>query len=122
MRNETAGNFIGHLTEQSEIVGGEVLIAFLVRDFKHTNCMVSELDRDQKHVSNDLMQLLVHGHVLAELIPHTLILCSFKVARLARIEHLTENVGVVALSLEADWLSQAPRNHFTEELIFDAIV
>ena len=84
--------------------------------------MISELNWDQKHVSHDLMQLLIHGHVLAKLIPHTLILCSFKVTRLARVEHLTENVRVVALSLEADWLSQAPRNHFTEELIFDTVV
>ena len=68
------------------------------------------------------MQLLIHGHVLTEFIPHTIILSSFKVARLARVKHLAENVRFVAFSLEAYWLSQAPRYDFTEKLIFDTII
>ena len=68
------------------------------------------------------MQLLIHGHVLTEFIPHTIILSSFKVARLARVKHLAENVRFVAFSLEAYWLTQASRYDFTEKLIFDTII
>ena len=122
VRYEPAGNLIGHLAEQSEIIWGKVLITLFVCNLKYTDGMISKLDWDQEHISYDLMQLLVHRHVLAELIPHIIILSSFEVTRLARVKHLTENVGIIALSLEADWFSQAPRNNFTEKLIFDTVI
>ena len=122
MRYESAGDFIGHLAQQSEVIRGKVLITLFVRDFEHSNGMISKLDWYQKHISHDLMQLLIHGHVLSKFIPHIIILSSFKVPSLASIKHLAEYVGIVALSLEADWLSQAPCNNFTEKLIFDTIV
>ena len=47
MRYETAGDFIGHLTKQSEIIRCEVLITLFVRDFKYSNGMITELYWDQ---------------------------------------------------------------------------
>ena len=68
------------------------------------------------------MQLLIHSHVLTKFIPHTIILSSFEVTSLASVEYLAEDVGIIAFSLEAYWLAQAPRDNFAEKLIFDTIV
>ena len=70
------------------------------------------------------MELLVHGHVVAELFPHVLIHRLLEVPRLSRIEDLAEDVLPILrrLSLETDRLSKPSSDDFAEELIFDAIV
>ena len=100
------------------------MIALFIRNFKDTNRMVAELDRDQKDVADDLMQLLIHSHVVAELVAHTLIHGFLEVARLPRVEHLAEDVLAIGrgLALKANRLPQAASDNLAEKLVFDAIV
>ena len=39
-----------------------------VGHFKDADGMVAELDRDKEDVADHLVQLLVHGHVVAQLV------------------------------------------------------
>lgn len=59
VRDESARYLFTDLRNYSEVVCREVLIAFLVGDFKTADCMVAELDRDEKDISDDLVQALV---------------------------------------------------------------
>ena len=107
VRDESARDFIGHLAEKSEVIRCEILITFLIGDFKNANSMVSQLYRNEQNISHDLVELLIHGHVVTELFPHVFIHCLLEVPRLSRIEDLAEDVLSVLrrLSLETDRLS-----------------
>eukprot|EP00353_Schmidingerella_taraikaensis_P018483 CAMPEP_0185607030 /NCGR_PEP_ID=MMETSP0436-20130131/5234_1 /TAXON_ID=626734 ORGANISM="Favella taraikaensis, Strain Fe Narragansett Bay" /NCGR_SAMPLE_ID=MMETSP0436 /ASSEMBLY_ACC=CAM_ASM_000390 /LENGTH=58 /DNA_ID=CAMNT_0028238845 /DNA_START=1086 /DNA_END=1262 /DNA_ORIENTATION=- len=57
------------MAQQSEVVGREILVVLLVGDLEDADRVISQFDRDQKNVTNNLVQLLVHGHVVTELVP-----------------------------------------------------
>ena len=122
MGDKTAGNLICNLAQKREVIGGEVLITFLVGYLKDTDCMVSKLNRDEKNVAYDLMQLLVHSHVFAKLISDVLVLGSLEMSGLSRVEYLTQHIWLVTFSLEAHRLSQSASDDFAEKLILDSIV
>ena len=125
VRYEPACNLVGHLAEESEVIGREILIALFIGHFKDTDCMVTKLYWNEKYIANWLMKLLVHGDiVITKLFSHALIHSFLKVSRLSCIEDLAEYVLSVIwrLSLETHGLSESSRDHFTEQLIFDTIV
>ena len=84
--------------------------------------MVTKLDWNEKDVADDLMQLLIHGHIVAKLFPDILILCTLEMASLSRVKDLAEHIRPFTVSLEANWLSKAASDNFAEELVLDAIV
>jgi len=69
MRDEPAGDLVSDMAQQSEVVGREILVVLLVGDLEDADRVISQFDRDQKNVTNNLVQLLVHGHVVTELVP-----------------------------------------------------
>ena len=70
------------------------------------------------------MKLLIHGHVVAELVPHIFLHRLLEVPCLPRIEDLAEDVlpTVGRLSLETYRLSKSSSDDFAEELVFDTVV
>ena len=88
VRYESACNFVGHLTDEGEVVGGKVLVPLLVGHFKDPNRMVAQLYGDQQHVSHHLVQLLIHSHVLTKLLFDFVIRRSLEVPCLACVEDL----------------------------------
>ena len=120
--DESACNFISNLADQREVVRGKVLVTFFVGDLEDTYCMVAKLDWDKKDIPHDLMQLLVHCHILAKLLPHTFVLRPLKVSGLSSVKDLAENIRLVTLSFERDWLSQSASDHFAEKLVFHSVV
>ncbi len=66
--------------------------------------MVAKLDWNEKYISYDLVQFLIHRQVLAQLLLNIVVLRSFKVPGLSSVKHLAENIGLVTLPLERDWL------------------
>ena len=107
VRDESARDFIGHLAEKSEVIGCEILVSFLIGDFKNANSMVSQLNWNEQNIAHDLVELLIHGHVVTELFPHVFIHRLLEVPRLSRIEDLAEDVLPILrrLPLETDRLS-----------------
>ena len=93
---------------------------FLVCHLENTDRVVPQFNWHEKHIANDLMQLLVHGEVVAELISHSFIYSPFEMSGLSRIENLAEYI--LGVSLETDWFSQSARDNFAEKSIFHAII
>ena len=124
VRYQPACNLIRHLAQQREVIRCEVLITLFICDFKDTYCMITKLDWNEKYIANDLMKLLVHGHVISEFISHVFIHSFLEVSRLSCIEYLTEHVLPIIwrFPLETHRLPQPACNHFAEQLIFDTIV
>lgn len=50
--------------------------------------MVAELDWNEKYISYDLVQLLIHRQVLAQLLLNIVVLRSFKVPGLSSVKDL----------------------------------
>ena len=122
VRDQATRNLICNLAEEGEVVGCEVLTALLVGHFEDADGVVAQFDRDQQHVAHYLVQLLIHGEILAKLFTHRLVLCALEVPRLTRIEYLAEDVGAVAFALETHWLAQTAGDDLAKELVFDAVV
>ncbi len=91
-----------------------------IRYLENTDRMVAKFNGHEKHIANDLMQLLVHDEIVAKLISHRLISSSFEMSSLSRIENLTEHI--LGVSLETDWFSQSTCDDLTEKGIFHAII
>ena len=68
MRNQATGNLITDLRNNCEVVRGEVLVAFLVGNFKAANRMAAKLNRYKQDVPDDLVQSLIHRNVLSQLL------------------------------------------------------
>ena len=120
--DQSTSDLICHLAQQSEIVGGKVLVSLLVGDLEDTDSMVAELDGDEEDVTDYLMQLLIHRHVFTKFLPNVFILRSLKVPSLPRVEHLAEDIWLITLTLEANRFTQSACNDFAEQLVFDSIV
>ena len=67
MRDKATCDFISHLAQKSEVIRCEVLVSFLIGDLKDSNRMIPKLDWNKEDVPHDLMQFLIHGHVIAKL-------------------------------------------------------
>lgn len=67
--NQSAGNLISNVAQQCEIIRGKVLVVLLVSNLENTNSVITKFDRDEKHISHYLVQLLVHSHVITKLLP-----------------------------------------------------
>ena len=93
---------------------------FFVGHFKHSDCVVAKLDRDEKHVTDYLMQLLIHREIVAELFPDAIIHSSLKMSSLSSVEHLAKHI--FRLPLKADGFAQPTRNHLAEKSVFDAVI
>lgn len=70
MADQATGDFVCNMAEQGEIVRREVLIVLLVSHLKYSNRMISELNWDEKNITHDLVQLLIHGHVVTKFFPN----------------------------------------------------
>ena len=120
--DQSTCDLICHLAQQSEIVGGKVLVSLLVGDLEDTDSMISKLDGNEEDVTDYLMQLLIHRHVFTKFLPNIFILRSLKVPSLPRVEHLAEDIWLITLTLEANRFTQSTCNDFAEQLVFDSIV
>jgi hypothetical protein len=120
MRDETTCDFIGNLAQQCEIIRCEVLIVFLVGDLKDSNRVIAKFYWNKKHIADNLMQLLVHSHVIPKFLPDILILGSFEMSSLPCIEDLAQHI--LTITFEADRLSQPACDYFAEKGVFDSIV
>ena len=67
MRNEATCDLISHLAQKREVIRCKVLVSFFVSNLKDTDSMIAKLYWNEEDVPHYLMQLLVHGHVIAKL-------------------------------------------------------
>ena len=120
--DQSASNLIGHVAQECEIVRCEVLIVLLVGHLKDTDRVIAKFNGDKKHIADNLVQLLVHGHVVTKLILDRLILRSLKVTSLTSIEDLTKHIWSLRFARERQRLAEPARNNFAEKLVLDAVV
>ena len=110
------------MAEEREIIGREVLVVLLVGDLEDTDSVIAEFDRNEKHVTHYLVQLLVHRHVITQLVSDILVLRPLEMPRLPSVEDLAEDVGAIGLALEGERLAQPASDDLAEQLVFDAII
>jgi len=120
MRDKSRSNLIGNRAEKCEIIWGEILSVFLVGHLEHSDSVVAKLDWNEKHVTDYLMQLLIHGEVVAKFFPDTVVHCSLEMPSLSRVEYLAKHV--LRLPLKADRFAQPTRDHLTEKSVLDAVI
>ena len=84
--------------------------------------MIAKFDRNEKHIANDLVKLLIHCHVVTKLFSDWLILRPLEVSCLTCVENLAKNVLRLTFTLEANWFTKTSRDNLTEELVFYSIV
>ena len=122
MRDKATCDLISHLAQKSEVIRCEVLVSFLIGNLKDSNSMIAKLDWNEEDIPHDLMQFLIHGHVITKLFTNRLVLSSFEMPGLTCVEDLAEDVWLITLSLEAHWLTQATCDDLAKQLVFDTIV
>lgn len=96
------------------------MAAFFVGDFEDSDCVVAQLDWDEKHVAYDLVQLAVDPEVVTQFGSAAGVLGFAEVLRLTCVEDLRD--GVLAFAFEIYWIAQTARNHFAENRILNTII
>jgi len=82
--------------------------------------MISEFDRHEEHVANDLVQFLVDRDVLAQFVTHFVSLRPLEVPSKACVEDLAQDV--LRLTIHGDWLAQSACNYLAEQVVLQSVV
>ena len=120
MGDKSTGNLIGDRAQKCKVIWCEILGVFFVSHLEYSNSVVAKLDWDEKHVTDYLMQLLIHSEVVAELFPDPIVHSSLEMPSLSSVEYLAKHI--LGLPLKADRFAQPARNHLAEKSVLDAVI